>query len=252
MSASPRPVATRRSLAAIGLASGMYLCCVGQPARAADADPLHARPWKLTVGHYFYGDYAGDDLNLRWRRGDTDAWAGVYTDRAFGTQARIGADTAITLSELVQLQPSLQAATQGFVGGSLNLQIGNAWYGYGGIGRTNLKPYFNLNFDPNDAVTLGVGHRTPAGDVYALFVVADDRLHTGQRDWHVTARRGVAGMRATLDILRKSGRGDAGYVTGWGATVTWDFPRWFLRVARDPYQNFSAQDAWRIAAGARF
>jgi hypothetical protein len=176
----------------------------------------------------------------------------VYTDRAFGTQARIGADTSIPLTELVQLQPSLQAASQGFLGGSLNLQVGDAWYGYAGLGRTNLKPYFNLNFDPNDAVTVGVGHRTPAGDVYTLFVVADDRLHTGQKDWHVNARWAVRGARATVDVLRKNGRGDGGYVAAWGATLTWDFPRWFLRAARDPYQNFSTQSAWRVAAGVRF
>jgi hypothetical protein len=62
----------------------------------------------------------------------------------------------------------------------------------------------------------------------------------------------VSDMRATLDILRKSGVSDAGYITGWGFSATWDWPAWFVRLARDPYQNFSAQSAWRLAGGVRF
>jgi hypothetical protein len=55
-----------------------------------------------------------------------------------------------------------------------------------------------------------------------------------------------------LDLLRKSGLSDAGRITGWGGSANWDWPTWFLRVAYDPYQNFSAQNAWRFAAGVRF
>jgi hypothetical protein len=153
---------------------------------------------------------------------------------------------------LFQLQPSLQVATRGFAGGSLTLQAGDVWFGQAGIGRTDLRPYFNLNFDPNDAVTLGVGHQAPGGGLYTVFVVADDRLHTRQRDWHLNVRLPIGADRATLDILRKSGSSDVGFITGWGFTATWDWRRWFLRLARDPYQNFSAQSAWRLSGGARF
>jgi hypothetical protein len=230
----------------------VVLLLAGGTALAADTDPLHAHPWKLTVGEYLYSGYSGTDVNLRWKDQDTDIWVGVYKDRDFGTQTRTGIDTTVTIIRLVQLQPSLQLASSGFVGGSLNLQVGDAWFVFGGIGRTNLKPYFNLNFDPNDAITLGAGHRSSTGDLYSMFLVADDRLHTQQRDWHVNARLGVRDMRATVDILHKTGLGDAGPVSAWGFSFTWDFPRWFVRVARDPQQNFSAQDAWRLAVGARF
>jgi hypothetical protein len=228
--------------------------------RAADTEPSVGtapaatveRPWKLTLGDYNYSTYSGGDLNLRWRRNDTDAWAGVYGDRVFGTQARVGADTSINLTDSLQLQPSLQLATPGFVGGSLNIQAGSQWFGIAGIGRTNLKPYFNLNFDPNDALTFGVGHRASDQSIYTLFVVADDRLHTHQKDWHLNARIPVQSMRATLDIMRKSGLSDAGPIRAWGFSATWDWPTWFLRAARDPYQNFSALSAWRLATGVRF
>jgi hypothetical protein len=45
---------------------------------------------------------------------------------------------------------------------------------------------------------------------------------------------------------------DTGRITGWGFSANWDWPTWFMRVAYDPYQNFSAQDAWRLAVGVRF
>ncbi len=219
---------------------------------AENVDILHAKPWKLTLGDYFYGGYSGQDLNLRWRHRDTDLWLGAYHDPVFGSQTRGGLDSSFNISPLLQVQPSLQWATKGFVGGSINFIVGDAWFGLFGIGRTNLKPYFNINFDPNDALTLGAGHRTAAGDVYSVFVVEDDRLHTRQQDWHANVRLYFGEHRATVDVLRKSGVSDAGPIVGWGASVTWDFPRWFVRVARDPYQNFAAQNAWRVATGVRF
>ena len=114
----------------------------------------------------------------------------------FGSQGRAGVDTSVDLGHSVQLQPSLQVATEGFLGGSLNVQAGESWFALAGIGRTNLKPYFNLNFDPNDALTFAAGHHTADGSVYTLFVVADDRLHTHQRDWHFNVRIPVSNMRA--------------------------------------------------------
>ena len=219
----------------------------GAPAEAAPAFP-----WKLTVGEYEYANYHGTDVNLRWRADDTSAWLGVYSDPVFGTQARTGADTSINLGDYVQLQPSVQAATLGFLGASLNLQVGAAWYGLAGFGRTDARPYFNLNFDPNDALTFGAGHHAVNGVSYLVFVVADDRFHTGQRDWHANVQIPCGDSHATLDLLHKSGLTDSGPISGWGFSANWDWPRWFVRVAFDPHQNFSTQDAWRFASGMRF
>lgn len=223
-----------------------------------------ARPWerteeaeapelKLTTGLYRYRGDLGHDINLRWQQGNTHAWVGAYEDRQFGSQWRTGADGSWGIAPWVALQPSLQLATGGFVGGSINLQVGGAWYGVVGWGRTNLKSYFNLNFDPNDATTLGLGWHDDSGHALSTTVVADDRLHTGQRHWHMTARWPLPdGQRLTLDLLRKSGQGDAGFVRAWGWSSTIDWPTWFLHVARDPQQNFSAQDALRVSLGKRW
>jgi hypothetical protein len=150
--------------------------------RAQAADSRY--PWKLTLGEYFYSNYAGSDANLRWRASDTSAWVGAYADSAFGSQLRTGADTSLQVAKYLQLQPSIQLATRGFVGGSLNVQVGAAWYGLVGIGRTDARPYFNLNFDPNDAMTYGVGHTEESGLAFNVLVIEDNRFHTGQRDWH--------------------------------------------------------------------
>lgn len=209
-------------------------------------------PFELTLGSYRYANDQGQDVNLRWKQGDTHAWIGHYQDGSFGKQARIGSDTSWPLNDLVSLQPSLQAATGGFMGGSLNVQVGHDTYGLAGWGRTNLKPYFNLNFDNNDAITLGAGHSFDNGQSWSLLMVRDDRLHTGQTNWHLTGHIPVADNRLSLDLLHKSGQGDSGPVRAWGYTVTWDFPRWSLRLARDPKQSFTADDALRLSVGMRF
>jgi hypothetical protein len=218
----------------------------------AEASAEASLPWKLTVGEYAYANYYGTDVNLRWRADDTSAWVAAYSDQRFGTQARAGADTSWNLGSYVQIQPSVQAATEGFLGGSLNIQAGASWYGLAGFGRTDARPYFNLNFDPNDALTFGAGHHSDGGLSYLVFVVADDRFHTGQRDWHANVQIPFGDSHATLDLLRKSGLSDSGRITGWGFSANYDWRRWFVRVAYDPYQNFSAQDAWRFASGVRF
>jgi hypothetical protein len=143
-------------------------------------------------------------------------------------------------------------ASRGFAGGSFNVQLGGPWYAIAGFGRTDARPYFNLNFDPNDAVTLGVGHLAANSASYTVFVVADNRFHTQQRDWHANVKLPFGNSHATFDVLRKSGLSDAGYIKAWGFSGNWDWPRWFARIAYDPYQNFSAQNAWRIAGGVRF
>ena len=102
---------------------------IGAMVHSASGAAGNGLPWKLTVGEYAYADYYGSDVNLRWRADDTGAWAGLYHDRIFGTQSRAGADTSIGIGKYLQLQPSMQVASRGFVGGSVNMVAGGAWYG---------------------------------------------------------------------------------------------------------------------------
>lgn len=213
-----------------------------------------APEYKLTLGNYRYSaGYSGQDINIRRRAEDTNAWLALYRDDVFGRQARAGVDTIVLLAGDLALQPSLQVASRGFLGGSANLQWGSTWFALVGWGRTNLRPYFNLNWDPNDAITVGAGWRGDNGRTLSATLVADDRLHTHQRHLHLYGRWPLGDeLRLTFDLLRKTGQGDEGEVHAWGWTATLDWPRWFLRFAHDPKQNFSALDAERLSMGLRF
>ena len=219
---------------------------------AATSDDREGSSFKATFGHYQYADNAGQDVNVRWQYGNSHSWIGYYHDPDFGAQTRVGWDNSYDLNEWLSLQPSVQAATRGFLGGSLNAQVGHDWFGIVGLGRTNLKPYFNLNFDPNDAVTLGAGHAFDNGQTWTLFVISDNRTHTQQTDWHLLGRIPFGTERLTFDLMQKSGQSDVGFIRAWGTSVTWDYPTWFVRMARDPKQNFSASDAWRLSLGFRY
>jgi hypothetical protein len=216
-----------------------------------------APAFKLTVGDYRYGDgetFSGQDINLRYRWDDESMWLGYYRDRVFGDQTRAGFDAAwkpVRDLDFV-LQPSVQVASRGFLGGSVNAQMGETWYAMAGLGRTNLRPYQNLNFDPNDAFTLGVGYQAAVYG-YSLYTIKDDRLHTAQRVTHAVAQfKPSNDSKLSLDVFRKTGRGDQGPVNAWGQTLSVDIAAWFFRIAHDPNQNFGAENALRFSMGIRF
>lgn len=254
-------VADLRAIA-LSLALCVASACAwgGDNARLPDDAAVHeetaaAKPFKLTGGYYRYGSFAGQDLNLRYRSGDTSAWLGAYHDPEFGSQGRAGLESAFNLFSGfgLSLQPSLQVASHGFAGGSLTAEVGEPWFVLAGWGRTNLKPYFNLNFDPNDAISLAFGRREESGRTFFVMAIADDRLHTGQKHIHFVARQPMGhGERLTVDVLHKTGEGDEGPVNAWGASVTYDWKDWFVRLANDPKQNFSATNAVRLSVGTRF
>jgi hypothetical protein len=244
-------------------ALAVVLAVAAAPAGAqadAGADPAAAE-YKLTVGRYHMNDGSATndatDINLRRRQGSHTLWLGVIGDHDRGRQWRAGWDDQWALAAdpalPLQLLPSLQLASGGFVGGSLAVQAGAPFYVQLGIGRTNLKPYANINFDPNDAIGLVLGWQGEGGRQLSTSVIADDRLGTGQQHHHLTLRWPLPdALRLSADLLHKQGQGDTGWVNTWGWTLGLDGAVWFARLARDPKQNFTAQDAWRLSGGRRF
>lgn len=213
--------------------------------------------WKLTPTYYSStGQAPAWDVNLRGNTETQTWWVGYYRRQEEFTQLRLGYERPFELPS-VKVVPSFQYATRGFLGGSVNAEIGATYFGVLGWGRTNLQDYYNLNFDPNDAVTFGAGTRALPKTVLTLFQIRDDRLDTGQRVTHLVARiRPDARTRWTLDAFHKQGRADSDpaspQVRGTGATITYDFGRYFVRVASDPYVNFSNDHMVRVAFGMRF
>lgn len=210
-------------------------------------------PFKLTAGYYvFSGGARGTDVNLRHSSDFGNVWIGDYNSHIDNEhQWRAGWDN--TFGGNIRISPSIQVASHDFVGGSLNIETGTTWFVGAGLGRTNLKPYWNLNFDPNDSWTLSGGYRQPGGASYSLLLVGDNRQNPDQRHLHFTYRQPLAdGQRLTIDVLRKRGLVDDETIRRWGATVTYDWPRFFVRAAWDPKANFGPDNLWRFDIGTRF
>lgn len=229
-------------------------------ALAADERGLSERPvsYKLTSGLYQLSGGSvpggpGLDVNLRGTGGFGNAWIGVYRSPVQGvTQSRAGWDNSFKLGPL-RFLPSLQLASGGFVGGSAALETGENWFVGVGLGRTNLRNYVNLNFDPNDALTLSGGYRWADNNSLALQVVRDNRLNPDQQHVHLVYRTPVAtNQRLTLDLLAKQGLVAGVPIRRMGLSVGYDWPGYFVHVAWDPLVNFTAQDMLRLSVGARF
>lgn len=222
-----------------------------EPAPVAEEEAAY----KFTPTFYrTTGERSAYDLNLRGNRGAHTGWVGFYRRSDEFQQLRLGYENTVELP-FGRVVPSLQYATRGFLGGSVTAEIGERHFGLFGWGRTNLKDYYNLNFDPNDAVTIGAGTRALPKIALTLFQVRDDRLGTGQRVTHLVARiKPDDRTRWTVDAFHKEGRSadDGEWVRGTGIAVTYDFGRYFARVASDPHVNFSNNHMVRAALGFRF
>ena len=219
------------------------------PVMESATEPLD----KLTLAAYRAAGETTYDVNLRRKFGDFVAWLGGFYDPQGESQARTGAEYDFD-RERVLAVPSLQLASNGFVQGSVYSELGGATHAIVGYSRTNLRPYATLTFDPNDSAQLGVGRVMGDAGRIDVFTIADIRLGTGQQNTHLIWRRPVRqGYRVTLDLLYKSGHADSGvFVRGEGATLTFDWPRWFLRWAYDPYANFGSYTMVRVGGGVRF
>ena len=217
--------------------------------------------WKLTPSVYHESaNRSAVDLNLRGNRESDTFWIAQYRRGAEFQQTRAGYERqfAVPMGRIIA---SGQYASQGFLGGSVTLEASAAaigpYVGLLGLSRTNQKPYYNLNFDPNDSVLIGAGWKPDSGTALTLFQVRDDRLGTGQRVTHLALRRQTgARTRWTVDLFRRSGRSDADpesqVFKANGITLTYDHEPWFVRLAWDPKVNYTDSDMTRMAIGARF
>ena len=223
------------------------------PALARGAEPIE---WKFTYTHQrAEAERDGVDLNLRGTRDETVFWLGHYRRANEFQQFRAGLEQWLSF-DWGKVLLSGQAATRGFLGFATQAEIGKSPVRLlAGFGRTNLKPYFNLNFDPNDAVTLGLVADLPDGMRASFYGVHDDRLGTGQTVIHALLRTSNdPAIRWTIDVSQRRGPSadSAERVRRTGIGVTYDRTPYFARVVFDPNANFSGHDMLRIGFGARF
>jgi hypothetical protein len=252
-------MSARRAALLVAVLGGVVpVFAIEDRADAEPSEPAEERiAYKFTPTAYFVNDQrSAFDLNLRGNRGPHTAWLGHYQRGSEFQQARLGYERQFEFA-LGRVIASAQYATRGFWGGAVTLEAGKDVFGLLGWGRTNLKPYFNLNFDPNDSVLFGGGVRLAGDTAITLFQVRDDRLATGQRISHLVFRtRPSKATRLTVDVFHKSGwrfdEDDPQPVRGTGVAVTYDYERYFARAAWDPQVNFTRSDMLRLAVGLRF
>lgn len=223
---------------------------IGMAAEAISAESAY----KLTIGHYMYsGGIGSNDINLRNSSGIGNLWAGYYESRQRAeAQFRGGWDHTFDMAG-VRVSPSVQVASMGFSSLSAQAEVGESWFVGGGLGRTNLRPYSNLNFDPNDSWMVSLGKRTADGEAFYLQQVRDNRQNPDQRHIHAYYRMPLGnGDRITLDLLYKKGLVNDTLIHKWGLSVAYDWPSFFVSAAYDPKVNFSTDNMFRTSAGVRF
>ena len=234
--------------------AGWALCLALGSCSALAEEPSY----KFTTGVYALSgggvlNSHGVDVNLRQTSALGNIWGAWYrSPEQQVSQPRMGWDRSFEATNW-RVIPSVQTASGGFWGGSLSVETGDALFAGVGLGRTNLHPYVNLNFDPNDAWMASVGYRWSSVQSVSFQVVRDNRQNPDQQHLHLLYRAPMPDeQRLTVDLLFKSGLVEDRMVHRTGLSVTYDFAYFFTRLAYDPVINFTPQTMWRFSVGHRY
>jgi len=209
---------------------------------------------KLTLGIYFTKSGAAYDLNLRHQFGPLTAWIAGFYDRKSNRLVRVGAQYDYKKAWF-HFVPTLEVATSKAVSASLYSEWGSGNTIFiAGVSRTNLKAFFDLFWDPSEAVQLGIGHKLSSYDRIQAYTIFDVRLHTEQQNTHVLWRRKLNRNNGiTFDGVFKSGHEDSGkLIRAVGIGAYYDRPKWFWKLYYDPHVNFSSQTMVRTGIGLKF
>ena len=209
---------------------------------------------KLTFGIYFTPGGRAYDLNLRHQFGSFTAWIAGFYDPKTNKLMRVGAQYDYKKGWF-HFVPTLEVSTTRAMSGSLYSELGSGkTIAIVGIARTNLRPFFDLFWDPGDSVQLGIGHKISNYDRIQGYTIFDVRLHTQQQNTHVLWRHKLnANNGITLDVVFKSGHGDSGeFIRAVGIGVYYDRHKWFWKLYYDPHVNFSDHTMVRTGIGLKF
>jgi len=209
---------------------------------------------KLTLGIYFTRGARVYDLNLRHQFGPWTAWIAGFYDPQSNKLMRVGAQYDYRKGWL-HIVPSLEVSTTRAMAGSLSSELGSGkTVVLAGVSRTNLRPFFDLFWDPGDSVQLGIARRLSSYDRISAFTIFDVRLHTQQQNTHVLWRHKLNRNNGiTFDGLFKSGHTESGeFIRNVGMGVYYDRPKWFWKLYYDPHVNFTNRTMVRTGIGLKF
>jgi hypothetical protein len=251
-------MATKINISASVVLANLLIFQCAMAIASDSAETLENSPtkvsFKLTPSYYKASDGKdAADINIRANTDKHTVWLGEYRDKNGYHQSRAGYEYKFDIG-FTRSVISAQLASGGFIGGSVTTEIGGDTFGILGFGRTNLHDYYNLNFDPNDAITIGIGTRAFNNTELSLFQVRDDRLGTGQYITHLLWRYKTAeAQRLSVDTSYKNGlNADNIFVHGYGLSAEYDYHQYFARIARDQHANFTGSNLTRLSLGLRF
>ena len=228
-----------------------------EDSRKEDRDPIEKADEyksKLTFSTYFTRGNRAFDLNLRHQLGPVTVWIAGFYDPQSNKLLRTGIQYDYRKAWF-HFVPTIEVATTKAVSGSLSFELGSgktiALVGYS---RTNLKPFFDLFWDPGDSVQLGIGHKLSSYDRIQVYTIFDVRLHTSQQNTHLLWRHKLNRNNGiTFDGIFKSGHEDSGqYIRSVSLGVYYDRPHWFWKLYYDPHVNFTSHTMVRTAIGLKF
>lgn len=208
---------------------------------------------KLTLGIYFTPGARAYDLNLRHQFGPVTAWIAGFYDPKSSKLLRVGAQYDYKKAWF-HFVPYAEVSTTKAVAGVLYAEFGGKTYAIAGVSRTNLKPFFDLFWDPSESVQLGIGHKISGYDRIQAYTIFDVRLHTQQQNTHLIWRHKLNRNNGiTFDGLFKSGHTDSGeFIHDVGIGVYYDRPKWFWKLYYDPHVNFTNHTMVRSGIGLKF
>ncbi len=237
---------TRSAVLALCFALGTHSALAEEPS------------YKFTTGVYALSgggspNSHGVDVNVRQSSELGNIWGAWYrSPEQQVSQPRMGWDRSFDAMHW-RVIPSIQTASGGFWGTSLSVETGDTLFAGVGLGRTNLHPYVNLNFDPNDAWMASLGYRWSSLQSVSIQVVRDNRQNPDQQHLHLLYRAPMRNdQRLTVDLLFKSGLVENRMVHRTGLSVTYELDYFFTRLAYDPVINFTPQTMWRFSVGHRY
>ena len=159
---------------------------------------------KLTLGIYFITGAQAYDLNLRHQFGPVTAWIAGYKDTNGNQLIRVGGQYDYHKAWF-HFVPTGEIETTKGASLSLYSELGHNTVAIVGYSRTNLKTFFDLFWDPGDAMQLGVAHKISSYDRIQAYTIFDVRLHTAQENTHVLYRHKVdRNNGVTFDAVFKS------------------------------------------------
>jgi len=208
---------------------------------------------KLTLGIYFISGAQAYDLNLRRQFGPVTAWIAGYKDSNGNQLIRVGGQYDYH-KRWFHFVPTGEIETTKGASLSLYSELGHDTFAIVGYSRTNLKTFFDLFWDPGDALQLGVGHKISSYDRIQAYTIFDVRLHTAQENTHVVYRHKLNRNNGiTFDGVFKTGRIDSGkFIHTAGIGAYYDRPKWFWKLYFDPHVNFTDHTMVRTGIGFKF